>query len=68
MKKIIEIDKINNTRDSDSASVLNNLAWVYSELGDDKALKIAKEAHALQPNDPAINDTVGWILVKEKKI
>ena len=48
-----------------SPVVLNNLAWLYSEAGDARALPIAREAVARAPNSPAIADTLGWILVRQ---
>jgi len=50
-----------------SPVVLNNLAWLYSEAGDARALPVAREAAALAPNNAAIADTLGWILVKQGK-
>ena len=48
----------------DSAGVLNNLAYIYSEHLDDpdKAVELASKARALKPLDPAIADTFGWAL------
>ena len=50
----------------DFALALNNLAYLYAvrlnEL--DKAHDLAQKARALQPGDPAIADTLGWILYK----
>jgi predicted Zn-dependent protease len=43
---------------------LNNLAWLYFELGDRRATDLARRAHALAPNAPAVADTLGWILVQ----
>jgi tetratricopeptide (TPR) repeat protein len=45
---------------------LNNLAFIYSEhLGQlDKARELAKRARDSAPNDPAVTDTLGWILFK----
>jgi putative PEP-CTERM system TPR-repeat lipoprotein len=40
---------------------LNNLAWVYHEQHDDRALGIAREAYLLSP-DASNSDTLGWIL------
>jgi putative PEP-CTERM system TPR-repeat lipoprotein len=40
---------------------LNNLAWVYHEQHDDRALGIAREAYLLSP-DATNSDTLGWIL------
>jgi tetratricopeptide (TPR) repeat protein len=45
---------------------LNNLAYLYVErLNDlDKAYDLARKAHALQPQDGAVGDTLGWVLYK----
>lgn len=42
---------------------LNNLAYVYLNLGNNKALSLAEQAHKLAPGQAATNDTLGWILV-----
>ncbi|HEY5759233.1 MAG TPA: XrtA/PEP-CTERM system TPR-repeat protein PrsT [Steroidobacter sp.] len=42
---------------------LNNLAWLYHEHRDPRALATARQAHLLAPKVPAIMDTLGWILV-----
>jgi putative PEP-CTERM system TPR-repeat lipoprotein len=42
---------------------LNNLAWLYHEQRDPRALATARQAHLLAPKVPAIMDTLGWILV-----
>ncbi len=47
-----------------NAVVANNLAWLYSELKDSRALQIAEQAHKLDPDNPATLDTLGWILVQ----
>jgi len=43
---------------------LNNLAWLYMERGDERAIVTAEQAFALAPDDPDITDTMGWILVQ----
>lgn len=43
--------------------LLNNLAFIYFNIGDDKALNYAQQAQQLAPKHPAANDTLGWILV-----
>ena len=45
---------------------LNNLAYLYTEhLNDlDKAYELARKARAVQPQDPAVADTLGWIFYK----
>jgi putative PEP-CTERM system TPR-repeat lipoprotein len=40
---------------------LNNLAWVYHEQHDDRAVVLAREAYLLSP-DARNADTLGWIL------
>jgi tetratricopeptide (TPR) repeat protein len=52
--------------DSADAIAKNNLAWVYAEHihNLDVALPLAQEARRLQPSNPNIADTLGWILVK----
>ena len=45
--------------------VLNNLAWVYQEMKDKRALPTAEKAHKLAPDNPAVMDTLGWLLVQQ---
>jgi predicted Zn-dependent protease len=52
----------------DNAVVLNNLAWVYHETMDPRALGLAERAHAAQPEVGAITDTLGWLLVQEGQV
>jgi Flp pilus assembly protein TadD len=44
------------------AIALNNLAWIYQQKGDDRALSTARRAYVLAPNAQTA-DTLGWILV-----
>jgi cellulose synthase operon protein C len=44
------------------AVALNNLAWLYQQKGDDRALATARRAYVLSPNAQTA-DTLGWILV-----
>jgi len=44
------------------AVALNNLAWIYQQKGDDRALSTARRAYVLAPNAQTA-DTLGWILV-----
>lgn len=50
--------------DPNSVAGLNNVAFLYGEhLNDlDKALDAAEKAEKLQPDEPHIGDTLGWIL------
>ena len=44
------------------AVALNNLAWLYQQKGDNRALATARRAYVLAPNAQTA-DTLGWILV-----
>jgi putative PEP-CTERM system TPR-repeat lipoprotein len=48
----------------DDPSTLNNLAWLYHETGDKRALSFAEKAYEKAPEDAAVIDTLGWILVQ----
>jgi putative PEP-CTERM system TPR-repeat lipoprotein len=49
----------------DNPATLNNLAWVYYEANDPRAIQLAERAHTLMPENGAITDTFGWLLVQE---
>ncbi|MCQ8102575.1 PEP-CTERM system TPR-repeat protein PrsT [Methylomonas sp. SURF-2] len=46
---------------------LNNLAYIYFNTGDGKALSYAEKAQQLAPEQASSNDTLGWILVNSGK-
>jgi putative PEP-CTERM system TPR-repeat lipoprotein len=48
-----------------NANLLNNLANLYQEENDPRALATAEKAYKLQADNPAFADTLGWILVKQ---
>ncbi|CAK0760179.1 hypothetical protein CCP3SC1_310035 [Gammaproteobacteria bacterium] len=50
---------------SDHPVALNNLAWLYLEDRDPRALSIAELAYRQSPNNPQVLDTYGWVLVNE---
>ena len=54
--------------DSHAAVSANNLAWIYvsSDRQLDDALQLAQTAYQALPDDPDVNDTLGWILYKKK--
>jgi tetratricopeptide (TPR) repeat protein len=50
---------------NNDATILNNLAWAYSENGDmDRAIPLARRAWSLDRDNPATADTLGWLLFK----
>lgn len=54
--------------DPKDARAHNNLAHVLLQLGDAAALKHAEQARALAPNQPQVNDTLGWVLVQQGQV
>lgn len=48
-----------------SALILNNAAWVAQQVKDPKALEYAEQANKLAPDNPAIMDTLGGILIEK---
>jgi len=49
----------------DDAVALNNLAWLYDEADDARALELAERALARLPERVEARDTLGWILVRK---
>ncbi len=54
-----------NKTNPDNLVVLNNLAWALHASGDRRALTYAEQALKLQPENPLVMDTYGWILVEQ---
>jgi predicted Zn-dependent protease len=52
------------TAEFDSPVILNNLAWLYGEINDPRAIEMARQAHQQAPDNALITDTLGWLLVK----
>ena len=48
--------------------ILNNLAWVYQELGDARALEVAEKIPLETDTNPEVMDTVAWIFVHHGKL
>jgi cellulose synthase operon protein C len=46
-------------------ALLNNLAWSLGQMKDPKAIIHAEQANKLAPNQPAIMDTLGTLLVEQ---
>jgi len=53
---------------SGSAVALNNLAWLYAQRGDTRALEMAVRAHATAPESGEVTDTLGWLLVQQQDL
>jgi Tfp pilus assembly protein PilF len=51
-------------RNANHAVTLNNLAWIYGERNDPRAIEVGERAIAADPNNPSIADTVGWLYVQ----
>jgi tetratricopeptide (TPR) repeat protein len=49
----------------DNAVALNNLAWAYYLVDDPRAIETAQKAHELMPDNGAIVDTLGWIMIQK---
>jgi putative PEP-CTERM system TPR-repeat lipoprotein len=48
----------------DSVLALNNLAWLYFEDGNPRAMDLAERAYNRAPERAEIIDTYGWLLIK----
>jgi putative PEP-CTERM system TPR-repeat lipoprotein len=51
-------------KQTDNVMLLNNLAWVYFQTRDARALDTAERAHKLAPEDPAVADTLAIQLIE----
>lgn len=47
---------------------LNNLAWLYQQQHDPRALAYAEQAYKQAPDNPAVGDTLGWLLLEQGKL
>ncbi len=48
-------------------TTLNNLAWLFYEVGNKDAMSYGQKAQKLAPDNPAVNDTYGWLLLQDGK-
>lgn len=56
-----------NAKSPKIPAVLNNLAWLYTQMKDPRAVDFAEQANKLVPGNPNILDTLGWALVTQGK-
>ena len=58
-------ERVRKSIGNSDATLLNNLAWAYAEMGDyDRAVPLARHAWALEPRNPVTADTLGWLLFR----
>ncbi len=52
-----------------SGVAANNLAWIYASRGEqlDRALELANVANKNKPEDPAVLDTLGYVLLRRRQ-
>ncbi|TAL89861.1 MAG: PEP-CTERM system TPR-repeat protein PrsT [Rhodanobacter sp.] len=50
-----------------NVGALNNLAWIYAEQHNPKALSLAQRAHKLAPDSPGVADTYAWALIADNQ-
>ncbi|GEM_PF-5965255 len=53
------------TNDPQNPVLLNNLAALYMQTGDPRAEEYAQMAYTRAPDNPAVMDTLGWILIRK---
>ena len=51
--------------DPNNIIALNNLAWIFDELDDERALSYARRAFEAAPSSANVVDTYGWILLRK---
>lgn len=52
----------------DNALALNNVAWLMAQQNKPGALPLAERANELLPNQPALMDTLAWVLALENQV
>jgi tetratricopeptide (TPR) repeat protein len=53
--------------DPDNVLALNDLAWALLQTGGGDAVRTAERAYRLAPQNPAVADTLAWILAERGK-
>ena len=65
---IAEYERILGFEPSVDPVCLNNLAWLYLEVGDKRALATAQHAFETSGGSAEIADTYGWILIQSNRV
>ncbi|MEM7250845.1 MAG: XrtA/PEP-CTERM system TPR-repeat protein PrsT [Pseudomonadota bacterium] len=60
-EKLLSVQPLN-------ATALNNVAWLYTEAGDQRGIEYAQRAYELDPQRPEFADTFGWALVQAEHL
>jgi Flp pilus assembly protein TadD len=66
-KQAVEQYQVLLQNDPKNIRALNNLAWIYQQEKDARALSMAEQAYQLKPEHPEILHTLGWIFVEHGK-
>ena len=61
---IAEYERLSKDQPQDFIA-LNNLAWLYLQKNDARALDTARAAYNISAGAPPVADTLGWILLKK---
>lgn len=64
---IEEYEALKKTQ-ADNPTVWNNLAWLYQQAGDERAIAHGERALELAPGQPEVMDTLGWIYLMRGQI
>src|SRR5258706_5639172 len=67
-KDAIDHYKILLKSDPKSLRALNNLAWMLQDQNPTEALDYAQRAFQIKPEDAAVADTLGWLLIKKRDL
>lgn len=52
----------------DNIVALNNLAWIFDEMGDEQAVEYARRAYDAAPERAEVVDTYGWIMLRKGNV